>query len=1236
MIIDDYIDPQHRCFSDILAQRAKIHPQKNALIIVGTDGGEKTKLTYGELHNQVDRYAAALREKGLSGSRALMLFEPGAGFVISFFACLRAGVTPLPCHLAKPGRSTWERLIAIVQDSDAACILTEAASIPKLAGWFADSPELTALPLLASEDLVGDPSQFQWERPSADTPAFLQYTSGSTGNPKGTIVTFGNLHAHSNIAGPMCGFNSDAVIVCWLPPYHDLGLIGNILQSIYDGALCVLLPPVSLIQNPGRWLETISRYRATISMAPNFAYELCVRRIPSEKREGLDLSSWKCALIGAEPIRASMIESFTKTYREYGFRPETFRPAYGLAEATLIVTISDPASLPQIQTVDSHALDNGHIVPSSRAGARAIVSSGRPRSPQQVTIVDPESRKICNDGIVGEIWISGPCVANGYWRRPDVTRDTFGAMTMTGEGPFLRTGDLGTIIDGELYVTGRIKEVMIIRGRNIYPQDIEATVQEAHEALKPAGGAVFAIDDGKTESIVVVQEIERSWLSRIDTKEIMSRISQAVFREHELAVSDIVLVKPETVPKTSSGKIQRVLCRKLYLDNDLGHIASRRGQETSSAHPATISKQEETAPPGIERDDTASGSLLHAQGNHARSKADSEEMRAWLRDYAARRINTTLMDTRRLMAPHLVLDLGNQGLLGMDCPAALGGRDLALRDTLRVIEQVGAVDLTMANFVTLHNSLGLRPLLIGAKREQQEKIVPAIAAGRELIAFALTEDAAGSNPRAMQSKAERTGNHWKINGQKTWIGNAGWAKHINVFALAYDTSLIGISGFHVTTDQPGVIVGEEHMTMGLRSMVQNSVYFSDAKATDDAVLGDIGKGMTIAQDAMMRTRLYIAAGAVGGIKSALGFMENYSTKRHVAGGLLAHIPETKRKISSALADARALEVIIDYTTALAESRHKLYPQMAAIAKIVGSERLWAVLDDTCQIMGGRGYMEPNIIPQMMRDARILRIFEGPTETLLDYVGSAFQSSMDDITNFIENDFGDRQTSSLLKQVAAEWFSIIATQNAGANVEFGRVIADAIMVAAARIASKRHDVPVEMLEDRLAVTLARIERLRETSNLPDAKRKLDILGTARSCADEVAVPLSQPFGETWTIDRHFVQAPTETEFRNESTAAIELNTRAMASNTEKPLTEEIQRVIADWIHSEDLSFSIEDNRSFADLGIDSLRAVTLTHHLESAFSLELDETILWVYPNMRALVGYIAERSQQRPVGTRRQ
>ncbi|WP_414442272.1 AMP-binding protein [Burkholderia sp. 22PA0106] len=579
------IDPLHdqdRSFFDVLEQRAALHPERIAYIAVGADGIETARLAYGELHRRVEAYADALDAHGVSGSRALMLFEPGLAFVVTFLGCLRAGVIAIPANIAKPGRTSWDRLVAIVRDSGATCLLTEQASTTKLSGWLATNPELSALDILCLENAAGGAAPAR-VRPRDDTPAFLQYTSGSTGNPKGTVITFGNLAANARITGPATGIDHQARVVTWLPPYHDLGLIGNLLQTLWAGAECVLMPSVSFVQNPARWLETIDRYRATVSMAPNFAYELCVRRIPEARRADLDLSSWKVAFNAAEPIRAAAVHRFRDAFRDSGFRAASMQTAYGLAEATLVVSAADPDAEPVMLSVDSRALDQGRIEMADDPQARReIVGSGRVRAPQRVRIVDPETAAPCAADEIGEIWVGGPCVAHGYWGRQEETRRTFQARTTDGDGPFLRTGDLGIVLDGELYVTGRIKEVIIVRGRKIYPQDIEATVQRAHDALRPAGGAAFAVETGDGEALVVVQEVERSMLTTIDRQALVSLISQAVLREHDLAIAEVVLVKPEVVPKTSSGKIQRVLCRDLHARGELDRIVQGRSPRSAS------------------------------------------------------------------------------------------------------------------------------------------------------------------------------------------------------------------------------------------------------------------------------------------------------------------------------------------------------------------------------------------------------------------------------------------------------------------------------------------------------------------------------------------------------------------------------------------------------------------------------------------------------------------------------
>jgi acyl-CoA synthetase (AMP-forming)/AMP-acid ligase II len=350
------------------------------------------------------------------------------------------------------------------------------------------------------------------------------------------------------------------VVVSWLPVFHDMGLIGMILQPVYVGCSAVLMSPGAFLQDPRRWLRAITRYNGTTSGAPNFAYDFCVDRIAEHERSEFDLRRWRIAYNGSEPIRASTLERFTSAYKPAGFRPEAFYPCYGLAEATLLVTGVRPADPPVVRT--------------DQRLAKTVVGCGRSHSEQRVVIVDPDTCMPLADGQLGEIWIAGASVASGYWNRPDETKAAFnGRLATTLEGPFLRTGDLGMISDGELFVTGRLKEIMIVRGRNHYPQDVEQTAERGHVALRPGCGAAFLAENDGRERLVVVQELRKEFLNNPPVEEIARGVREAVALEHGLQVSSLVLIRTGTLPKTSSGKIQRRLCHAHYLEGRLEKVA---------------------------------------------------------------------------------------------------------------------------------------------------------------------------------------------------------------------------------------------------------------------------------------------------------------------------------------------------------------------------------------------------------------------------------------------------------------------------------------------------------------------------------------------------------------------------------------------------------------------------------------------------------------------------------------
>ena len=557
---------------ELLSFRAQSQPEQTVYTYLRHGETESGQLSYGELDRQARAVASQLQQLELPGNRALLLYPPGLEFIIGLFGCWYAGIIAVPAYPPRRNQNL-SRLQAIVTNAQASVALSTSTLIANLQHRIADNRDLAALPWLATDQIICEPVA-SWQQPSInrDSLALLQYTSGSTGTPKGVMVSHGNLWHNLDAIYHCFGHRRDSQGVIWLPPYHDMGLIGGVLQPLYGGFQVTLMSSVDFLQKPWRWLEAISRYRATTSGGPNFAYELCARKITDSQLASLDLSSWEVAFTGAEPVRAETIDQFATTFAPCGFRREAFYPCYGMAETTLIVSGGLKTAPPVLRSVKAAALAQNQVVVTEPEleGNCTIVGCGRSLPDQKVIIVDPETKTECPQERVGEIWVSGASVAQGYWHRPQETEQTFGAYLVdTGEGPFLRTGDLGFLRDGELYITGRIKDAIIIRGQNHYPTDIERTVENSHPALRPGCGAAFGVELKGRERLVVVQEVERSYLRRLETKEVVGQLRQAVAREHGLEVYAAVLVKTGSIPKTSSGKIRRYACRTGFQEGSL-------------------------------------------------------------------------------------------------------------------------------------------------------------------------------------------------------------------------------------------------------------------------------------------------------------------------------------------------------------------------------------------------------------------------------------------------------------------------------------------------------------------------------------------------------------------------------------------------------------------------------------------------------------------------------------------
>lgn len=561
---------------DLVRWRALRHPNRCIYTFLVDGETEEASLTYGELDLQARAIATQLQNLKVEGERVVLLYPPGLRYIAAFFGCLYAGAIAVPTYPPRLNRAD-SRLQSIIADAQATVALTTTQFLSSIERRFAYIPDLKALKWLSTDDLDDDMAE-EWEEPAVagNTLALLQYTSGSTAAPKGVMVSHDNLMHNLALVHRCFEHTPDSVGVIWLPPYHDMGLIGGILEPLYGGFPVVLMSPVAFLQSPIRWLQAISHYRATTSGGPNFAYDLCVHKITLEQRSNLDLNSWDVAFNGAEPIRADTLDRFTVAFESCGFRREAFYPCYGLAEATLMVTGGEKAALPVIGKFEAVALGRKRITETLAEGDRTqtLVGCGRTLPDQEIVIADPEILISCSPDQMGEIWMSGPSITQGYWNRLKETEHTFRAyLADTGEGPFLRTGDLGFLKDGELFISGRIKDLIIIRGRNHYPQDIELSVEQSHPALQPGCGAAFSVDVDGEQRLVVVQELKRTHRNA-NVEEVAQMIRQAVAEEHELQVYGVVLIRPMSIPKTSSGKIQRHLCRARFLEGDLKVIGS--------------------------------------------------------------------------------------------------------------------------------------------------------------------------------------------------------------------------------------------------------------------------------------------------------------------------------------------------------------------------------------------------------------------------------------------------------------------------------------------------------------------------------------------------------------------------------------------------------------------------------------------------------------------------------------
>ncbi|PVC77005.1 fatty acyl-AMP ligase [Streptomyces sp. CS131] len=571
----------------LLRLRGERQPDDTAYVFLHNGEDPQESLTYGELAGAVDVRARWFAARGMSGQSAVLMYPPGLEFIVTLLGCMGSGVAAAPVQTPRHLKDV-ERIRRIARDSGATAVLTETSLRGELEDLFGDLEDLLGLTVLdtagltAGEGGVAGPSG-PVPAPGPDDVALLQYTSGSTGDPKGVVVTHANFLANVAETDALWPCAPDGTVVSWLPLFHDMGMLFGVVMPLWAGIPSYLMAPAAFIRRPARWLEAIARFRATHSAAPSFAYEMCARAAAEGKADGVgDLSSWRVAANGAEPVRWRAIRDFTEAFAPHGFRPEAMCPGYGLAENTLKVTGSDQDREPTAVWLSSAALGEGRveIVDARTPGAVPVTSSGRTVAGTEVRIVDPGTSRACPPDVIGEIWVSGPCVAAEYWGRPEASAETFGARMRDADGrpgdgrTYLRTGDLGFLHAGELHVAGRFKDLIIHQGRNYYPQDVELSAERSADGLHPNCAVAFAVERDGKERLVVVVEADGRTVRAHGTESLRERVVRAVHDHHRLTADTVLLVRRGAIPKTSSGKVQRRACRTLYEEGELTDLAA--------------------------------------------------------------------------------------------------------------------------------------------------------------------------------------------------------------------------------------------------------------------------------------------------------------------------------------------------------------------------------------------------------------------------------------------------------------------------------------------------------------------------------------------------------------------------------------------------------------------------------------------------------------------------------------
>ncbi|MFP3989081.1 AMP-binding protein [Streptomyces sp. E11-3] len=984
-------------FVGALRRRVAQDPTRKAIRYWTADGVRE--LDYADLDLAARTLADRLRTGGAApGDRVLLSCGPGTTFIQGFLGCLYAGTVPVPVPAPGGFGAQEARTTAIAADTGAQLVLTDG---PTEAAVAAALPELERL-TVERAGAEGDPANWSEIAVHRGDLCFLQYTSGSTSDPKGVMVPHGALVHNLGLMRDAHGWDGSMTWCSWLPPYHDMGLIAMMLAPLYLGGSAVLMSATDFLKRPVSWLRLIDRYGAEVSCAPNFAYELCARRLGEDQTASLDLSRWRYACNGAEPVDAATLARFADRFAGNGFKPQALLPGYGLAESTLYVSGTPADELPAVLLADPAALDRGELLEAAAGGpVRELAGSGVVRG-LDVRIVDPDQGVERPDGQVGEIWIRGESVALGYWNRPDDTARTFGAHLAddtdrtggtgstgstgsTGDagttGGFLRTGDLGALLDGQLYVTGRLKEMIISHGRNLYPHDIERTVRDLEEAFDGLNTAVFSVRPGTAaEEIVVVQEVRGRGLTDDALAALARRTRSRLAARLGIRVGGVALVRMGRVRRTTSGKIRRAEMRRLFEAGELEPLCADLA-------------------PGLEPRPARLGVPAGGDGpwDPYALTAELERRLGDPRD-PARAFSFARcaeLDRAEEFPAEICRELDGLGLPGWFAPVEHGGELRSAEDLLQIIRTLGRRDFTVALGHT-KTYLGAVSAWVAGTPAQAAALAARVREGA-VVSLALTERAHGSDLLAGELTAVRTANGWRLDGEKWLINNATRADLVCVLARTGPEG--GTRGFSLLlVDKARLTPGSWRplpavSTHGVRGADISGIAFDGAEVPADALIGAEGEGLEIILKGFQITRTLCSAMSLGMADQALRTAVEFARTHRLYNRPLTELPHAARTLAESYADLLAMEAAGLLAT---RSVHTLTEEQSAVSAVVkylvptlGDQLIGALRG----LLGARAMLVDDhahgVFQKIERDHRIVGIFDGSTAVNLNSLINQF-------------------------------------------------------------------------------------------------------------------------------------------------------------------------------------------------------------------------------------------------------